>query len=221
MIFRPLLALLFLPACAGGGGHFEMSGQVAAGQVAYVGPALAQARDNFFGDGGGGSGGGGATGGGFGLDEAVTLQGAAPSVVALAWTRQEDLGGDWHLQSALRLSHQEARAYLPEGLGVLTDPMRVRLWAEAAAVEVSLGRTHGAGRGWTWGYAAGVGLQQIAARAHLQSALIDVASRVDLTQPYTVLSGRVSHPAGVGLDGQVLMFQDGGTEFRLGFVQEF
>ena len=160
-------------------------------------------------------------GGGFGLDEAASLQGAAPSVIALTLTRQDDLGADWQVRSALRLSRQEARVYLPEGLGVLTDPMRVSLWADAVALDVSLAREFPAGKGWTWSYAAGLGVQQTAARAHLRSALIELASRVDLTRPYVVVSGRVDHVTGAGIAGQVVMFQGGGPEFRLGFVQSF
>ncbi len=219
---------MFLAACSGDADGFEVSGQVAGGQVAYVGPALAAARQDFFGGGGTGGGGtiaggtsAGVTGGGFGLDEPVRLQGAIPAVIAVTWSRHTALGDGWQVQSALRLSHQEARAYLPEGLAVLTDPMQVALSAEAAGAEVMLRRAGELGRGWTWDYGAGLGVQDMAIRADLQSALIDLTSLVNVTQFYALASGRLVHPSGLGLTGQVMIFDRGGTEYQVGFVQAF
>lgn len=219
MIFRSLLATLCLSACSGGEVGWEVSEQAAGGQVSYVGPTLAQARRDFFG--GDASGGGGGSLGGFGLDEAVTLRGAPPSVTAISLTRKDAMGRGWHMRSALTLSHAEAQASLPEGLGVLTDPMQVDMWAGAVQVQVTLGRSQALAQDWTLDYSAGLGLQQIAARSHLQSALIDLRSRVDLTQPYMTASGRLANGHGTGLTGDVMVFQTGGAEYRLGLVQSF
>ena len=228
MTFRSLLAALCLSACSGGELGLELSGQAAAGQVSYVGPTLAQARRDFFGDDdgagsgpGSGAGEGGGAAGGFGLDEAVNLRAAPPSVTAVSVTQRGKLGQGWHLRSALTLAHDQALASLPEGLGVLTDPMQVEISAEAAAVQVTLGRRQDLSRLWSLDYAAGLGLQHVATKAHLQSALIDLRTRVNLTQPYAVVSGRLAHAAGFGLTGDVMVFQTGAAEYRLGLVQAF
>lgn len=220
MIIRFLSVLLCLAACSDGKISVQLAEHAAAGQVSYADPALRQARRDFFGesDGVGGADGGG---GGFGLKERVEVRGAPPTVTALSVTRRDDMGRGWSLRSSLTVAHAGIRATLPEGLGVLTDPMRVEIRAETAQVQLSVGRSTVLPAGWVLDYGAGLGLQQVAARAHMRSALIDLVSHTDLTQPYAEVYGRVISRRSIGLSAGLMLFQQGEQEYRMGIFQEF
>jgi hypothetical protein len=220
MIIRFLSVLLCLAACSDDHISLQLAEHAAAGQVSYVGPALRQAKRDFFGE-SGGAGGAAGGGGGFGLEERVEVRGAPPTVTALSLTRRDDIGRGWDLRSSLTVAHAGIQARLPEGLGVLTDPMRVEIRAEAVQMELSVGRAQVLPAGWVLDYGAGLGLQQIAARADVRSALINLVSHTDLTQPYALVHGRVTSPQDIGLSAGLMLFKDGGPEYRVGIFQQF
>ena len=221
MFRHALITPLFLIACAGADLNPSVTVQATAGQLAYVAPALTQARDNFLGTGGGSGGSGGGSPGGFGLDEPVSIGGAIPTRTAVTLSRQDDLPAGLHLRSSFALSHDALGATLPQGLGVLTDPITAQIWADMVTAEVTLGRSTPLGRSGVLDLAAGLGLQHGLARAHLQSALIDLTSQVVVTDPYVILRGQYGWGRSLTLMGEALVMDRARTEYRLGIAQSF
>lgn len=206
-------ALCFtLAACSDAAFRVEVGEQVAMGKVGYVGPVLARAESDFM---------GGAAFGGIGSGGPVTYDGGMAGSVALAVVRDDAVGETLMLRSRVYVEHSEVHTRLPRGIGVLTDPMQVAIWADGAGGEVMLGRTVVLPRGGRFDLAAGLGLAQIAARVHLQSALIDRPSHKVVTLPYVLLTGRYAPRRGPSVAGEIRLYDLGQSEFRLGFVQGF
>ena len=200
-----------LAACSDGATRVELTEQVALGQIGYAGPVLARAANDFRGD----------TGyGGIGAGAEVASTGGMAGSVAVA-VRRDIPVGRMTLRTRAYLEHGEGRTSLPQGIGVLTDPMQVGLWADGLGAEVSLGRGLTLASGGRIDYALGLGLAHVAARVHLQSALIDRSSHVVLTLPYLLMSGRHAAPAWPAIAGEVRVYELGQAELRLGLVQEF
>ena len=209
-----------------------LSVQGVAGELAYGAPTLADARRRFFGD-DTGSGGGGGGGGGSGLlsgADPVTLQGLPPTVTALTLQRRDDLGGVT-LTSSLQAGYHHMRGTLPQGIGVLTDPLQIEIRGQSLAAQVVASRTAALPYGLRLDYGAGIGLVQVSAAMRLQSALLDLRGRSHQTLPYAMVQARLTgstgpdrfmrEPSGLGLLAEVLHFQSGATEARLGVAQSF
>ena len=230
----PLAVVLALCGCAGAPPVLTLSAQGVAGQLAYGAPTLADAKRRFFGDDGAQGGAGGGTGGG-GTDllsgaAPVTLQGLPPGVIALTLQRRDDLGGVT-LTSSLQAGYHHLRGTLPQGIGVLTDPLQIQIWGQSLTAQVVATQSAALPYGMLVEYGAGVGLAQVNAATHLQSALLDLRGRSRQTLPYATLQARLtgstgSEPFGtdlltLGLLVEVLHFQSGATELRLGVAQSF
>lgn len=224
-----LLLPLVLCSCAQDGPNVVLSDQATFGQVPYIVPVLDQAERNFFGGGGhGGHGGGFGLGGGgvvsgvdLGIDETAEFLGLPPSEARLAIVFPREITPEWELRPALSLSRHDARVFLPQGLGVLTDPMTIDLSAESLTAEIGLVRRQRLSPVWTAEYGGALGIAQVSGRAHFTSALIDLRSAIDLSQPYIAANGRISHENGSGISGQILYYAPNSAEFRLGAFQEF
>lgn len=217
------LVLLALSACDDGQTHMSVTGQVSGGVPVYAAPMLDAAKRDFFGGGagtGGGSMGGGTGGGTFGDLDGVVMRGRAPSVVAVTVTRSDPVAG-LTLRSQIGAEYGELDASLPEGLGILTDPMRVTMWQRALRVQLTAGQRLGLGHGWRADYAAGFGWVQFAADGHFRSALIDLRSDSTGGVPYAVFAAGVIPPRGPQVTAGLLIYSGARAEFRLGLAQNF
>lgn len=228
---------LVLAACLPGGSPagrttVTLSTQAAGGQLAYGAPTLAAAKRAFFGPGspddggagGGGSGTGGTGGGGddlLGPGDSVTLHGPPPSVVQVTLTRTQPLGGDTVLRSSVMAGYQHLHGTLPDGFGVLTDPMDIRIWAQSLGAQVTLGRSVALTDNLRIDYDAGLGVTRLNAATHLQSALIDLRGSSHQVLPYAVAEARLSGQTGPTLSGSLWAFRPGAAELRLGLEQAF
>ena len=182
------------------------------GHIGPVGPVLTQAERDFRGNSGFG---------GIGPDGPVAYGGGAAGAIAVAVIHRSNLGRGLQLNSRLFAEHSELSTTLPEGIGVLTDPLRVKIWADGVGGEVSLGHGVVLPGGGRVDYAAGLGLAWVAARVHLQSALIDRPSQRAITLPYLLVSGRYDPRRGPTLVGEMRVYDLGQAELRLGLVQAF
>ena len=225
LFFVMLLTATLLTGCAGGQARFALSSQAAAGQLSYGAATLANAKDNFLGSDGGGGGSGSGIGAG-GTDDLldgegrVALRGLPPTATTLAVSHVQ-VFGNVTLTSGLQAGVHNLRGTLPDGVGVLTDPARIDMRAASLAAQITAGRSMAIGPHLQLGYAAGVGVMQINAATHVQSALIDVRGRSRQTLPYLVAQGRLSGAGNLALAGDVLVFLPGAVEVRLGVLQRF
>ena len=209
---RVLALCVALGACSDGAVRVEVTEQVAVGQIGAVGPVLTQAERDFLGNSGFG---------GIGSDEPVVYGSGAAGAIAVGLRRRDDLGSGLQLNSRVFAEHSELSTTLPEGIGVLTDPMRVKIWADGVGGDLSLGHRVVLPGGGRVDSAAGFGLAWVAARVHLQSALIDRPSRRVMELPYLLLTGRYDPLHGPTFAGEMRVYNLGQTEVRLGLVQTF
>ena len=212
-----------LGACSDGATRVEVTEQAVMGQIGPVGPVLAQAERDFLGEAGFGGIGSdaGMADGGIGSDAGVAYGGGAVGAIAVGLRRRDDLGRGLQLYSRVFAEHSELSATLPDGIGVLTDPMQVEIRTDGVGGEVSLGRAVVLPGGGRVDHAAGIGLAWVAARVHLQSALIERPSQRVMTLPYLLLTGRYDPLHGPTLAGEMRVYDPGQTELRLGLVQAF
>ena len=221
---RLLLSLMALTACAPDQTRMAVQAQAAGGQLAYGAPTLAAAKRAFFGEDDGSAGGGGTGGGGSDLlspTDPVALHGLPPAAMALTLGRQDDLGHGMHLTSTILIGHQHLRGTLPDGFGVLTDPLQIEIWAQSLGVQMTLGQTRPLPYGLHIDYAAGLGLTRLQSATHLQSALLDVRGRALQVLPYGLAELRLAGRTGPAVLGSLYVFQGQATELRLGIEQAF
>jgi hypothetical protein len=234
-----LILTLTLVACDDGQTRMALQVQGVGGQLAYGAPTLDAAKRSFFGDDtslggdgdggsdGGSSDGGGSDGGAFvgndliDSDNPVTLLGSLPSVTGLTVTRVDDLGGGVSLRSSAIASYQRLQGWLPNGLGVLTDPLHVDMWAQSVGVQMTLAQRRYLLGDMHLDYGVGLGVSRLSAATHLQSALIDLRGRSLQSLPYAVAESRLAIGTGPAWLGSLFVFSSGATELRLGMEQEF
>jgi hypothetical protein len=219
----PLMTCALLAGCADPRPEFALSTQVAGGQLAYGAPTLAAAKRAFFGQDDTAETGDGADGPGLDLlssDDPVTLQGNPPSVTQLTVSQVDQVAGVT-VTTSLQAGYQHLDGTLPQGFGILTDPIQIEMWSQSLALQMMLGDSRQLPGGMTLSYAAGAGVAQVDAATHLQSALLDLRGRSRLTLPYTVVQGRLAGSGGASLQGDVVIFQSGAREVRLGVAQSF
>lgn len=202
-----------LAAC-GDTTRFELSPQVALGQMGHVDNTLARARSDFLGEDpdpllSGVS------------EVPVDYVGGGSLVTRIAIARADNLAPGVTLTSALFAEHSQIIARLPQGLGVFTDPMQVALWANAIGGEVAAGHARVYLGGQVVTYSAGLGLTRVMSRVHLTSALIDLRSATGATIPYATFSGRFAPIRGPDVLGNLRVFGPGEVEVRLGLVQSW
>ena len=217
---KPLWALLALAACTAGQTSLAVQGQATGGQLAYGAPTLADAKRGFFGD-PGGSGGGNGSNSLLGGGDTVVLHGAPPTVTALTLTRSNDLGGGIVLEGTALAGFHHLSGTLPNGFGVLTDPIQIDMWAQSLSLQMVLGQSRALPAGWQLEYGAGLGVSYVSAATHLQSALLDVRGHSAQTLPYAMAETRLSGRKGPALLGSLWVFYPSGTELRLGLEQAF
>ena len=207
-----ILALVaVVAACSADGARIEASGQAALGQIGYAGPVLDQAQRDFLGADGGFP--------GAGNDDPVPFRGGGGVTAALAVQRFRPLAPGFGLQTRAYADLGATTARLPQGLGVFTDPARVRMLAAGLAADVMLQQAHETPGGHRVTHAVGLGLTRTVAWVDIGSALIDRQSRVWLTQPYVSLTTRYQLRSGLDLGADARVFRGGGTELRLGVAQ--
>ena len=213
------LALLALSACDDGHTRVAVAGQATGGALVYAAPTLISAKRDFFGtvDTGGGSGGGDGV---FGDLDGVVMRGSVPSVVAVTTTRTDRVAGIV-LRSQLGAEYGELDASLPNGLGILTDPIRVTMWQRAVRAQLTAGQSVDVGRGWQIDYGAGLGWVQYAADGYFRSALLDLRSDSAGGVPYAVLNAGLTPPRWPAMTAGLMVYPNGGTELRLGLEQSF
>lgn len=218
--FRAVLSVCSLVACSGPA-QVTVQAQAAGGQLAYGAPVLTAARRNFFaGDDEGQRDGGDSGSGVLGSQHPVDLQGLPPSATALALTGQHDLGGGIQLRTTATLGYQHLRGTLPQGLGILTDPLQIDVWAQTVGAQMTLGRASPLPYGLHVDYAAGLGVTRLQAATRLQSDLLDVRARSLQILPYMLAEGRVAGKTGPALLGSLYVFP-AATELRFGLEQAF
>lgn len=201
--------------------RLHLSTQAAGGQLAYGAPTLAAAKRGFFGEDEGGEGDiGGGTSDLLSPADPVALQGNPPTVTQLALSRANDIGGVT-LTTSLQAGYQHLHGTLPQGFGMLTDPIDLQMWARSVGVEMTLGRAMALPGGLRLHYAAGAGVAQVTAATHLQSALLDLRGHSRQTLPYALLQARLGGSAGPSVQGDLMLFQSGARELRLGLMQSF
>jgi hypothetical protein len=205
-----IMALIAAVSACSAPPKLEVSGQAALGQIGYAGPVLDQAQRDFMGGGGFP---------GFGGNEPVPYGGAAAATLAVAALRSDPLTPGLNLQSRAYAELGATTARLPQGLGVFTDPARVRMLATGLGADVMLERTRITPGGQRMTYAVGLGVTRTLAWVDVQSALIDRQSRVWLTQPYLSLATRTQRRSGLDLAADLRVFSGGGAELRLGVAQ--
>ena len=217
-----LVVLMALSGCSGAPLRLDLSAQAAGGQLSYGAPTLAAAKRVFFGT-GSTSGGSGGDGGGDLLSpqDPVTLHGLPPTVTQLTLSRQDDLGGGMVLRSSAMAGYQHLRGTLPQGFGVLTDPMQIEIWARSLGLQMTLGAARPLPLGLHLDYAAGLGVAQSGAATHLQSALIDLRGESRQILPYVLAEARLTGSTGPSILASLLVLRSGATEVRLGVAQSF
>ena len=218
--------MLALGGCAAGGARVTLSQDAVVGQLAYVAAPVVAAKRSFFGtdvpapgDSAGGVA-GGKTAVSFGTPDQVSLQGASPEVIRLTLSQLDDLGPAL-LTSRAVAAYQHVHASLPNGIGVLTDPMDIEIDAQSFGVEVLLGQRRALPGNLHLDYAFGLGVAQVIAAAHLQSALIDVTGHSHQIQRYGIAESRLGGAGGGAVQGSLILFESGARELRLGFSQSF
>lgn len=221
------LALLALTACSDGAPQVSVATQIAGGDLVYAAPLLATATRDFFGGGSGGGSGGlggglgsGLGGGVFGNLDGVVMRGAPPAIASVTVTRADPLAG-LVLRSQLGVEYAQLDATLPNGLGVLTDPMQVAMWQRALRAQVTAGQSLALNGGWRFDFAAGVGWVQYIADGHIRSALIDLRPSTAGGVPYGILDAGLTPARGPGLTAGLLLYPYGRAELRLGLSQAF
>lgn len=216
------LTLLALTACSDGAPQVSVATQMAGGDLVYAAPLLATATGDFFGGGSGtgGLGTGGMGGGVFGHLDGVVMRGAPPAVASLTLTRADPVAGVV-LRSQLGVEYAQLDATLPNGLGVLTDPMQVTMWQRALRAQVTAGQSLALKGGWRFDYAAGLGWVQYIADGHIRSALLDLRPTTAGGLPYGLLDAGLTPARGPGLTAGLLLYPHGGAELRLGLAQAF
>ncbi len=219
---RPaLLICLGLCACTQDQMRVDMSVGAMASRPGYLDPTLYQAKRDFFGPDGSDPGPIGGGSGGSLFAGAVTMRGAPPSVASIRVTRRDPVATGLDLQTQVALDRSAMHARLPDGIGVLTDPMDVDIQAQTLRVQVALSQHHTLPTGWGVEYGAGLGLQSMTARSYFSSALIDLHSQVQATQSYWLLMGEIRPPRGPSVTGSLLVYPSGADEIRLGLSQSF
>lgn len=212
---------LALAGCAAGGPEVKLTGRAEGGGLAYVGPLLGQARQDFFGGTGPSPGTGGGGGGAFGVAEPVRLAGFVPGAVSLGLTWEGGEAAGWHFRPGLALSRHVAHAELPQGLGIFTDPMDIDLVAHGVTGTLELQRDRVISPNWTAQYGAGIGLQRMFSHGHFQSALIDLKSDIAVTSPFAMIGAGLFNARGGGLEAEARYFGSDSAEYSLGLVQRF
>lgn len=215
-----LMVMLCLPSCSGQS-RVAVQAQAAGGQLAYGAPTLAAAKRAFFGPDQGSGGSGGGSDGLISPQDPVDLHGLPPTTTALTLTQQSDLGGGTYLRMAASLGYQHLRGTLPDGFGILTDPLQIEIWAQSLALQMTLGQTRPLPHGLQVDYAAGLGLTRLQAATHLQSALIDLRGRSLQVLPYALIEARMAGQTGPAFLGSLHVFPAQATELRLGLEQAF
>lgn len=224
----PVALVLVLAGCAGGPDLSVRGG--AAGLLAVPG-ALDAAGAAFVGPGVPGSG----TGGLAGFDRSLLRAGSATPLRQTA-TRQVELGavlrrplgpvagGALVLEGSVRLGLSQAAWHLPQGIGVFTDPMDIRVTSRTLTPELRLVHETplaGAGKMGAGALAlfAGAGAVLTDSRVRARSALIALDVRHRETLPYLVLGAGVWHPlpgqGRAGVEAQVSGHPGRGAQARL------
>lgn len=216
-----LIPILALAACSDGRTQVALSGQMAGGALVYATPTVIAAKRDFFGtDPGGGPDDGSGGSVLFGDVDGVVVRGTVPSVSGVAVTRRDRVAGV-ELRSQIAAEYGELDASLPDGLGILTDPIRVTMWQRSLRAQVTAGKSQPLGNGWQVDYAAGLGWVQYAATGYFRSALLDLRSHSTGGVPYAVLDASLTPPRGPGLLAGVMVYPSGTAELRLGLAQSF
>ncbi|MDT8857673.1 hypothetical protein RNZ50_22025 [Paracoccaceae bacterium Fryx2] len=139
----------------------------------------------------------------------------------------QDLTPAVGLKTTVRLGTGETHYLLPEGSGILTDPIGIDFELQSVSGEVVAvwqGRCRGACR---VSYAAGFGVAAVRARTWVQSALLDVRHESRHSDTYGVASVRLglAPPGGRGptplVEGEVRVFDEQTLEARTNLVVAF
>jgi hypothetical protein len=222
---RKLWFVLLVAACDASEVQLAVQG---VGNAAHIGPVLAQAERDFIGDSGFGGNLGGSSGSGSGSgsgsdsgSSAPANTGGIPVGLTLALSRDWPVGGGMALRARAHGEYTSLHTSLPEGLGVLTDPMRVDIRSTALGGDLSLARRTSLPSGSALDYSAGLGVSMAEASVHLQSALIDRPSHIRLTQPYLLAQGRYLPRQGPEALAELRVLDRGQAELRLGLAQSF
>ena len=176
-------------------------GEINAGldDIFYIGPALDSTAAEFF---------GGTSGGPFSLVDidGETLGGGSSTRyrqtrsgrlgLAAVWRRQ--LAPKLRLDARLSLAAGQSRFFLPDGAGILAEPISIAFQHRTIGAEAGLSHPL-AGRAvpglWLDG---GIGGQAARVATHISSALLDVRHQSSHGDVYAYAGLSFSHPAGTG-----------------------
>lgn len=226
-----VLLLVALTGCAASGPVVPEWG-LRAGQAGLLNApaALTAAGDAFMGPAGGGTGGG--TGGLPGLDGNL-LDSDSPTTMRMRRSRQAGVsaglrkplgpagpgGGQASVSAVLRLESGSAAWHLPKGLGLLVDPMDIRIASRVVAPELRLNWTRPLAAGWQGDLSAGAGVMLVESRTRVRSALVALDNRSHQRLPYVTFGAAIGRElagggrAGLGLG--LTAARPGGVQARL------
>lgn len=227
------LLLVALAGCAASGPVVPEWG-LRAGQAGLLSApaALTAAGDAFMRPAGGGSGGTGGVGGLPGLDGKL-LDSGSPITMHTRRSRQAGVsaglrkplgpagpgGGQASVSAVLRLEAGAAAWHLPKGLGLLVDPMDIRIASRVVAPELRLNWTRPLAAGWQGDLSAGAGVMLVESRTRVRSALVALDNRSHQRLPYVTLGAAIGREqagggrAGLGLG--LTAARPGGVQARL------
>ena len=226
-----ILAFLWVAGCSHSPVELEFQASATAGQAGYTKGALARTRDDFL-------------GGDANLLTPERLAASADSApaataivldpgkiaeyrakpsgfVAVNASTRGKLVGDWAWKAEVGFGHALNRAYLPAGLGVLTDPMNVTFNASVITSELSIARRQELPAGWQAEISGGIGMSWVDADTHIQSSLIELHSRSVQTLPFIAFSTGLTTRKGTKIIEDVRVYKDKSVEIGLGFARPF
>lgn len=135
-------------------------------------------------------------------------------MIGVRLSRETGLGAGFGLEASVLTGIGESRYRLPQGMGILTDPVEIGFRSLSVTPELAL--TRPVGLGPLEGKAVlGLGVQ--AARSHVtvRSALLDVSETVVTRRPYARLGAELSHGP-VTLSGEARVYEGRSAEIGAG-----
>lgn len=141
----------------------------------------------------------------------------APGRIAgLGLSSRRPIGRDLEIGLRTTLERRDQDARLPKGIGILTDPMRISLSGESAAIELSLAQRHGDPQGTmgtTW---LSLGYSRTNAEIAFNSALISLKDSGTYSASWLGVGASLGNADGPQLTGEARIYREGSTEYRLG-----
>ncbi len=133
-------------------------------------------------------------------------------MAGLRLARPVPLAGGWDLEPSALLAVGESRYRLPQGMGILTDPVEIGFRTVSATPELALGRGMRVGD-WDGRLSLGLGAQLARSRVTVRSDLLDVTHYATTRRGFLRLGTVLEAPGSrLGLAGEARIYEGRAAE---------